>query len=81
VNRFDGEAKIVGDVLTRHRKLDCRARGHAVRHFQENAKNAATIALPRCRPLQVFASPGRQRSGVIVALPILSGLHHHYVRI
>jgi Integrase core domain len=22
-----------------------------------------------------------QRSGVIVAIPILSGLHHHYVRI
>jgi hypothetical protein len=29
------------------------------------------------------APPGSavQRSGVIVAIPILSGLHHHYVRI
>jgi len=35
------------------------------------------LALNKDTPL----SRAVQRSGVIVAIPILSGLHHHYVRI
>ena len=35
------------------------------------------LALGKDTPL----GPVVQRSGAIVAIPILSGLHHHYVRI
>jgi hypothetical protein len=29
----------------------------------------------------LLSAPAVQRTGTIVAIPILSGLHHHYVRI
>src|SRR6516165_3665134 len=44
-NGFDGEAEIVGDILTRHRQLDRPAGGRAVRHFQEEPRDPLFRAL------------------------------------
>jgi len=45
--------------------------------------SSCTIRSVRTRPWVKNTPLGRavQRSGAIVAIPILSGLHHHYVRI
>src|SRR5262249_60355807 len=38
-NSLDGEAEIVGDILTRHRQLDGPATGRALRYFQQKARD------------------------------------------
>jgi putative ABC transport system substrate-binding protein len=51
---------------------------HAIEEFARGGCVVRThLALGKDAPL----SRAVQRTGVVVAIPILSGLHHHYVRI
>jgi hypothetical protein len=69
------------ETLSRSRSLEgytIDTRGPSFRKRQAYYNQARThLALQKDTPLHRAV----QRSGVIVAIPILSGLHHQYVRI
>src|SRR6516225_4339452 len=53
---LDGEAEIVSDILTRHRQLDGPAAGHALRHFQQKARNPLLRALDQHQRMLLHTS-------------------------
>src|SRR6516162_8389348 len=55
-NGFDGEAEIVGDILTRHRKIDGPTAGHALRYFQQKPRDPLLGALDQHQRMLLHAS-------------------------
>ena len=72
--RLDGEAKIIGDILARHGKLDCTIAGQPLSHFEKKGRQPLLSALDQKQavaagPLELGDDDGEQpRADSVVTL-------------